>query len=685
MGIVSNWLGGIVKRALTDESGGFFTEFGKSSSGVQTNKNNVVGISAVYAALNLLSSTIATLPYHLFRRKDNDGREIARDHSLYSILHDMPNKHMTSVVYRRLMMVNYYIGGAAHAIIKWSKKGEVQELIPVPFWRVTRLQSGDTIVYEITDAAGRTKRYNEYEIYRLENMGYSLGSPFKPIDIARDLFGLTIAAEQFGAKFFANGTNSDGILKHPQKLSDPAVNRLRKQLNERHQGVEKSHKTMILEEGLDFLKTTIAPNESQFIETRKFQVTEVARFFNVPPHLIMDLERSTYSNIEHQNINFVTYTLRNKLVEWEQEDKRSLMSPAERQIYYTEFSVDGLLRGDSKTRAEVFKIMRDCGVINADEWRSKENMNPLPDGLGQVYFMPLNMADVSKVASGEAQTEQERNLAALVALMTRNQQPSEKRKKEPEQRTEQARLSTAQIRSATKRHGIAKDYEPKIRDNTQKIVERETKDIRGIAKETLSDGNITAFLNAIETYYETAPEYIRKNVQTSFTALAKDIFAEAVREINFDGKWNDRTKSFVKQYLDAFAVRHINSSKGQLKSVASKAHDNGQTELEAVEERLSEWEEKRAKKTGLNESVRLAGAIAKTAYIIGGITRIMWVNMGSKSCPYCTEMDGKIVGVEQNFIYGGDDAKSDDGTMNVYQNTGHPPLHQGCVCTIVSA
>jgi hypothetical protein len=255
---------------------------------------------------------------------------------------------------------------------------------------------------------------------------------------------------------------------------------------------------------------------------------------------------------------------------------------------------------------------------------------------------------------------------------------------------DRAVLSAAQIRSATRRSRIANDYNDRIANKARAVVGSEANAIRTIARDTLSPDMVgakgtTAFTDAIERYYERLPETIRENLNAPFSALAKDIYAEAAKEINFDGKWNERMTRFVGQYMDAYIARYINSSKGQLKSLVKKAADNGQTELEAVEERLDEWEEKRPGKIGLNECVRLAGAITKAVYSSGGVTRIMWVNMGSQSCPYCTEMDGAIVGIEQNFVSSGGEADGGDKTMTVYQNTGHPPLHEGCVCQIVSA
>lgn len=668
MSRLNKFLGKLIMRALGDDPM-FLRSWGQpSSSGVAVNKDNVVSLASVYNALNLLSSTIATLPLNVYKRTGN-GREQAREHRLYELLHDQPNELMTSAEFRRLMMVNYYIGGKARAVVLWDNAGQIDELVPIPFWRVNETIINGKRYHKVMMPDNKEKVFSDYQMFRIDNIGFSADNPISPLVAGKDVFGLSLAADQFGSRFFANGANFGGVLKHEKTLSEEAHNRLAKDFNEKYQGISRSHKWIVLEEGLDLVKTTFAPEEAQFLETRKFQVTEVARFFNVPPHLIMDLEKATFSNIEHQNINFVTYTLRPLFVYWEQEIRRSLLIGTDKQMYYAEYNADALLRGDSKTRAEVFNVMRMAGVINANEWREKENMNPIGEA-GQIYFMPLNMADMSRVSEGTTQDYIENNaLHALSSLMTRNKEIS--------------RYTTAQIRSASKRHAITKNYDAKISDDAKKVVKKETNDIRKIATETLESNNFSLFNEKIDGYYDKFPEYMEKQFSKSFTAMAKEIHAEVVKEINAKGEWNDKMTEFIKKYTNSFIIRHVGSSVGQIKSVVQKAAANGQSELDALKQRLDEWEERRHGKIGMNESVKLAGAVAKTTFAAGGVTRLMWVNMGSKSCPYCNELDGKIVGIEQQFVLDG--VTADGATMDVNHKTGHPPLHEGCVCTIVSA
>jgi HK97 family phage portal protein len=675
----------IQKRAMEDPRFWALGGGDESSSGIVVDRESVVSISSVYAALNLLCSTIGSLPLETYEYTDN-GRQKARDFELYELLHDLPNPLMTSFEWRRAMMCNYFIGGRAYSLIKWDNKGRRLALLPIPFWRMReRYPAPGVRVYDLYPPTGGVVTYNDYEVLRIENIGYMQGNAFSPLFVGKDIFGLAKAAEEFGGRFFSTGANASGILKHPEKLTQETVDRLRRNFHDKYQGVFKSHEIIVLEEGMEFVRTAISPEESQFIDTRKFQVTEVARFFNVPPHLIMDLERSTYSNIEEQNINFVVYTLRPLFVMWEQEIKRTLLTPQERKLYYAEFNADGLLRGNSTTRASVFQIMKQNGVMNINEWREKENMNGIGE-YGDIYFMPLNFAPIDKVVEGNPQEQQQQTaLNNLAEILTRNITPY-KRREIPENEGEippnMRKLSAYQRRSVTNRNKITKDFNAKISKKGQKIIDFEAEEVSKIAKKHLKNGeNVGEFERELREFYDKLPENIRESLNTTFTALALAVFNEAAREIDFDGTWDEQMSAFVEKYMDAYIARHIASSKAQIATIVKTPVDNGRTLEDEVEERLDEWKEKRADKIGLNEAVRLAGAIARATYKAGGVRYIMWINTGSKSCPYCEEMDGKVVGIDKNFLYPGDTA---GGDMEVSSNMGHPPLHQGCICTIVS-
>jgi HK97 family phage portal protein len=212
--------------------------------------------------------------------------------------------------------------------------------------------------------------------------------------------GLGLATEQYGARFFGNDSRPGGVLATDRKLDSKTAQRIKASWQAAHSGLQNSHRVAVLEQGLTWQQIGLAPEDAQFLETRKFQTNEIARLFRVPPHMIGDLDRATFSNIEHQSLSFVIYTLLPWLVKWEQSVYRDLLSEKERLRYQAKLSVAGLLRGDAQTRAMALATMRQNGVINADEWRVFEEMNPIQDGSGQIYLVNGNMVLPGSTSGG---------------------------------------------------------------------------------------------------------------------------------------------------------------------------------------------------------------------------------------------------------------------------------------------
>ena len=218
---------------------------------------------------------------------------------------------------------------------------------------------------------------------------------------ARESIALGVATERFGATFFGNGTTTGGVIEHPGELSQPARENIRASWNEIHKGLEHAHRIAILEEGMKYVKTSVSPEDSQFLQTRQFQIVEIARWFNLPPHLLRDLTHATFSNIEHQGAEFLTYSLRPWLVRWEMELRRKLLSDAEKKTRRFEFDVSVLLRGDTLARYQAYQIGRNMGVLSTDDIRRKERMTPLGKAAGgDLYLAPVNYQSLQALASG---------------------------------------------------------------------------------------------------------------------------------------------------------------------------------------------------------------------------------------------------------------------------------------------
>lgn len=357
--------------------------------------------SAVYACVRILAETVASLPLPVYERLPIGGKARAPTHSLYTVLHDVANPEMSAFSLRETMQAHLALWGNAYAEIVRDAGGRVRELWPIAPNLVTVNRSTVTkeLLYSVQLPDGTQKPMSAGQILHIPGLGFDGIKGLAPIGYARQSIGLALATEEFGARFFGNGTNLGGIAKHPGKLSEQGSKNLRESINEKYSGISKSHRIMLLEEGMEFEKLGIPPEDAQFLETRKFQLNEIARIYRVPPHMIGDLERATFSNVEQQSIDFVVHTIRPWLVRWEKSIMLKLLTPDERRRYFAEFVVDGLLRGDIKSRYEAYAVGRQNGWLSANDIREMENLNAIEGG--DIYLVNGNMIPADQAGQSQ--------------------------------------------------------------------------------------------------------------------------------------------------------------------------------------------------------------------------------------------------------------------------------------------
>jgi HK97 family phage portal protein len=375
------------KNNLFGSTYSFF--FGSTTSGKIVNERTAMQTTAVYACVRILSETLASLPLHTYRHTER-GKEKAIDHNLYYLLHDEPNPEMTSFVFRETLMGHLLLWGNAYAQIIRDGSGKVVALYPLlpDKMKVDRTSAGE-LYYEYQTDTGPVILRN-YEVFHIPGLGFDGLVGYSPIAMAKNAIGMAIATEEYGAKFFANGANPGGVLEHPGVLKDPK--RVRDSWNAVYQGSGNAHRIAVLEEGMKFHSIGIPPEQAQFIATRKFQLNEIARIFRIPPHMIGDLDKSSFSNIEQQSREFVKYTLDPWVSRWEQAIHKSLLKPDEKRQYFVKFNVDGLLRGDYESRMNGYAIGRQNGWLSANDIRELEDMNRIPeDQGGDLYLINGNM------------------------------------------------------------------------------------------------------------------------------------------------------------------------------------------------------------------------------------------------------------------------------------------------------
>ena len=374
--------------------GGILPLYGASSSGKPVSERTAMQMTAVYSCVRILSEAIASLPLFVYRYGADGSKEKFLDHPLWRILHDEPNPEMTSFVFRETLMSHLLLTGNAYAQIIRNARGEIMALYPLMPNRMTvDRDSLGRLYYKYSRNGSDAPAVNgdsdvilaPSDVLHILGLGYDGLIGYSPIAMAKNAVGLAIAAEEYGAKFFANGAAPSGVLEHPGTLKDPE--RIRQSWQNTFGGSGNSNKIAVLEEGLKYTPIAISPEQAQFLETRKFQINEIARIFRIPPHMLADLEKSSFSNIEQQSLEFVKYTLDPWVLRWEQAMNRSLLLESEKRDVFTKFNVDGLLRGDYASRMQGYATAINNGWMSANEIRQLENMDKIPASLGGDFFM----------------------------------------------------------------------------------------------------------------------------------------------------------------------------------------------------------------------------------------------------------------------------------------------------------
>jgi|YNPBryunderm2012_1023409.scaffolds.fasta_scaffold06001_2 HK97 family phage portal protein len=627
-----------------------------SLTGVAITSDNALRASAVYACVRLLSESVAMLPLVLYRQNGR-SKEKALDHPLYGLLHDAPNGEMTAFDYRQLLMVHLCLRGNAYSYIEYAPNGRIIGLWPLNPDSVQVMRDVRTglLVYavELPERFGKEYRFIAQEnIWHLRGLGRDGIMGYSPIRLAREAIGLSLAAEGFGASFFANEAEPGFVLVHPGKLGDDAYKRLKSSWEERHRGFERAHRVAILEEGMKVEKIGISPDDAQFLETRKFQINEIARIFRVPPHMIGDLDRATFSNIEHMGLEFVTYTLMPWLVNIEQSISLNLLTETERKQFYAKHTVAGLLRGDIESRYRAYSVARQWGWMSVDDIRELEEMNPLPKGMGDKYLEPLNMSAVG--------VETERNLAQI----------SERR-------------DERRARAVKTRRKLMEEYGKVFSDAFARVYRRERNDLLNAAKKKIKI-NVNEFLNYLDEFYPEHREYIKKNMGKVMETYANLVADAATEEVGKDDYDRDAIKRYSDAYVERLAQRMEYYSRERITNAINIAQRSNNDVLEQLEEEMSDWDTTRAEFDASKESVRANGAITLFAFTTLGVAFITWVASGKENCPICDELDGKKIGISQKFVSAGDVLNQNGEPYHVRQDHAHPPLHDGCDCMIVA-
>ncbi len=633
----------------------------RTASGMVVTPDTALQSTAVFGCVRILAESIASLPLVVYRRTPA-GKERATDFSLYGLLHDLPNPEMTSFEMIEVMMGGLLLWGNAYCYLEMDAGGRVVEIWPLRPDRMTarREMDGELLYYyRLPDRTPgpKTAVLRPDQVWHVRSFGLDGQMGISIIGMARQAIGLALATEEFGARFFSNDARPGIVLQHPGTMTDAAYTRLKESWSETYQGLSNAHKAAILEEGVRVEKIGIPPEEAQFLETRKFQVTEIARIFRVPPHMLADLERATFSNIEHQSIEFVTHSLRPWIVRIEKSILRCLLLPNERAQYFARFSVDALLRGDIKARYDAYAVGRMYGWLSLNDILDMEDRNTIgPEG--DMRLSPLNLVPLEQMRNG---------------LRAASTDPREER------RLLAGGVEERKARAVAARRRLAATYQRVISDTAGRLVKREAQDIHRQAKKLLGGRSLERFRDWLGEYYgRDHRPVVERQMLPVMLAYGELAAGEAANEVAGEAP---PVENFIRSYVEGYTGRHCGWAQGRIEARIRQAQADGEDVLTAVEDEVDAWQDGRAGEIGGEESVRLGNAVARAVFAGLGVMALRWYTFGDP-CDFCQQMDGQVVGIDGAFLEAGGAVGPDDHRLTVGHSIGHPPLHGGCQCMI---
>lgn len=675
-------------------------------AGVTINEHTALGIAAAFACVRVLAETVGSLPCHLYRRLER-GKERATDHPLHRLLRVAPNPEIDASRFFSTLQGHVATWGNGYAEKELDQANRLVALWPLTPNRVTPKRENGRRFYEVQNPKGGPPTILPPErVFHVAGFGFDGLRGYSVVYLARKALGLAAATEEYGSRYFGQGARMQTTITHPATLSDKAYGRLKEQLAQRHEGLSNSHRLQLLEEGMQVHQTSFAPDDSQFLQTRKFQVVEVARMFRMPLSKIQELDRAIHSNIEQQDIEFVRDTIRPQLVFWEAAIHTQLMARAEQSEIFAEFLLDGLLRGDTKTRHEAYTSGIQWGYLTRNDVREMENLNPIEGG--DEALVPLNMIPASMLTkvqgntepSGssdddgggeddpdgegggeEAQRPAEGDAGAGDAA---EPEPADV----PEDRAEALAEERAR-RSALGRYRLFPAFRKLLADAAARIVAGEVSAARRLLRKAAeAEGRIDElFLRDLERFYaEEFPELIRRALLGPMAALARATFDAVADETASDAAGDPEVDRGADERVTAYTAHHTADSQGQLAAVIREAVEAEEDAVAAVENRLAEWAERRAEKIGNRETIYSAGHFAVAAFALAGIVSLRWYAVG-KTCPFCSRMNGRRTQTGQTFIPKGDTLDPQDGEtapLVIRRTIRHPPIHDGCDCVVVA-
>ena len=623
---------------------------GPTKAGVPVNEETAIKYLAVFSCISLIAGDLASLPAILYQTGKDGSKKRATGERLYDTLHNQPNRNTDSLHWRETGQTHLLTWGNFYNDIKRNPRtDEISEIIQLPDpGKVKPKRNRKGIYYEWVDPITRTKQHRlKKDMFHIAGFGFDGLVGMSIIGIAREAIALGIAARDYGSLFFGQGTHPAGVFSTDKNLGDNE-RQFVKDLQAQYAGLGKSHKAMVLQGGMTYNPITIPMDDAQFIATRQHQDLDICGMYKVPPHKIaIHGANSNNNNLEQENGSYVSQCLRPWLVRWEQAMNMQLLTPEQRQRgLFTEILAEGLLRGDQAARAEYYKSMWAQGAMSANDINKIENRNPVPGG--DQYFVPLNFIPSDQAAD----------------FLTQSNEPAQK----PESKTFRSLSGSILLRDR-----ISKQYYPLFQRAAQDIVNKEALAVKGQVGKNRKNRENRDMQTWLDDFYRKMPDVIKSKIGPVIRSFSEAIQAVSAEEMGIDVGISDDLERFINDYTERYAQRHTESSLGQLTALLEQ-------DLDDLEERVSEWVDKRADKIATNETVRASNAIYQAVAFGIGLSTI-WRIRG-KTCPYCTSLRGKRIASGGSYVQDGDELNPEGGTgpMKIRGLKMHPPLHQACDC-----
>lgn len=666
MGILANTIEKRNKRSPLDDF--WYTMYPGigTESGEDINEARAYNYSAYYACVTLLSRMMGMLPKKLYRRTGDNSRTQAKDHYLFKKISLRPNDETVQYTFFETMQGHLTTWGNCYAQKEMERGGRIKNLWPLRPDKMKVERKAGKLNYRYTPISGKARDFNKADILHIPGFSYNGIEGKSPMMMMRESLGIALAAEKYQSKFLLNYGNMSGVIQHPKaSIAPEKAKQMRNDIHSQVTG-EDRFKPLILFEGATWEQIGVPPETAQLLETQKFNAVVMARWHHIPPHMIADLDRATFSNIEHQDIEFTKYTMGPWFRLWEDWLNIGLLPDNELDEYYIKIIDNALLRSDHKSRAEFYNTMFQTGAYSPNHILELEDENPVEGG--DERFVPLNMVPLSLATQAK---KPDSNVS--YENISNNAFDEEY----IERRAQQA----AQIRK-----NIEAQYKPIIRKKAAKIIRAEVREIKKAVKKYLTQRDYINFEGWMRQYYIEHQRFIGDNIAADFEQYSQVIGSAAAEEIGvgFDNTFD--YQDFVNGYTQTFVMRHVGSSQGQLINLIKESQADDAVASDLILERLKEWNEKRPDKIANRETVEADCAFAVAMWTGAGIPTKIWVNTGRDNCPYCKSLNGRKIGIYQSFLRK-DQEFQPEGAETPFKPSAdrrHPPIHGGCDCAVVA-